>query len=154
MAIEIERKFLVNSDEYKQLALPVYYKQGYLCNSPNAIVRIRIANNKGYITIKGKTCGISRTEFEYEIPTSEAHQLLSEMSLNKVVEKNRYKIKYADNIWEVDEFLGENEGLIVAEIELKSEDATFDKPSWIGKEISTDSRYFNSNLSKNPFKNW
>jgi CYTH domain-containing protein len=76
------------------------------------------------------------------------------MSLNKVVEKNRYKIKYAGNIWEVDEFLGENEGLIVAEIELKSEDATFDKPSWIGKEISTDSRYFNSNLSKNPFKNW
>jgi CYTH domain-containing protein len=154
MAIEIERKFLVNSDEYKQLALPVYYKQGYLCNTPNAIVRIRIANNKGYITIKGKTCGISRTEFEYEIPTSEAHHLLSEMSLNKVVEKNRYKIKYAGNIWEVDEFLGENEGLIVAEIELKSEDATFDKPSWIGKEISTDSRYFNSNLSKNPFKNW
>ncbi|MBN1463476.1 MAG: CYTH domain-containing protein [Paludibacteraceae bacterium] len=154
MAIEIERKFLVNSDDYKQLALPVYYKQGYLCNSPNTIVRIRIANNKGYITIKGKTCGISRTEFEYEIPTSEAHQLLSEMSLNKVVEKNRYKIKYAGNIWEIDEFLGENEGLIIAEIELKSENATFDKPSWIGKEVSTDSRYFNSNLSKNPFKNW
>lgn len=154
MAIEIERKFLVNSNEYKQLALPVYYRQGYLCESPNSVIRIRIAKNKAFLTIKGKTKGLSRSEFEYEIPISEAHQLLSEMALNKVIEKNRYKIEYAGNTWEIDEFLGENKGLIVAEIELESEDATFEKPSWVGEEVSSDKRYFNSNLSKNPYKNW
>ena len=154
MATEIERKFLVSSDEYKKLALPVYYRQGYLSASPTCVVRVRVAGEKAYLTIKGKTKGLTRDEFEYNIPVDEANEMLSKMALTNIIEKNRYIIKYVGNNWEVDEFLGDNAGLIVAEIELESEDAPFDKPAWVGKEVSDDGRYFNSGLSQNPYKNW
>lgn len=154
MATEIERKFLVISDEYKKLALPVYYRQCYLSASPTSVVRVRIAGEKAYLTIKGKTKGLTRTEFEYEIPVDEAAEMLSKMALTHIIEKNRYIIEYAGNTWEIDEFLGDNARLVIAEIELQSEDAPFDKPAWVGKEVSDDSRYFNSSLSQNPYKNW
>jgi adenylate cyclase len=154
MATEIERKFLVSSDEYKKLALPIFYKQGYLSASPSCIVRVRIAGAKAYLTIKGKTKGLTRDEFEYEIPVQEATEMLSKMALTNIIEKNRYIIEYNGNTWEVDEFLGDNTGLVIAEIELQSEDAAFSKPAWVGKEVSDDGRYFNSSLSQNPYKDW
>ena len=154
MATEIERKFLVNSDEYKKLALPVYYRQGYLSASTTSVVRVRIAGKKAYLTIKGKTKGLTRDEFEYEIPVVEANEMLSKMAITTIIEKNRYIIEFAGNTWEVDEFLGDNTGLVIAEIELQSENTSFDKPAWIEKEVSGESRYFNSSLSQNPYKNW
>jgi len=154
MATEIERKFLVTTDAYKQLAEPTYYRQGYLCSDAKRVVRVRIAGEKAYLTIKGENKGLSRAEFEYEIPIEEAAEMLSKMALPSVIEKYRYVINYAGNDWEVDEFLGDNAGLVVAEIELDTEDAGFEKPSWIGKEVSDDNRYYNSNLSKHPYKDF
>lgn len=154
MATEIERKFLVSSDDYKKLALPVYYRQGYLSASSTCVVRVRIAGEKAYLTIKGRTKGLTRDEFEYEIPVDEANEMLSKMALTHIIKKNRYIIEFAGNTWEVDEFLGDNAGLVIAEIELQSEDAPFDKPVWVGKEVSDEGRYFNSSLSQNPYTNW
>jgi CYTH domain-containing protein len=154
MALEIERKFLVRSDEYKQLASPVYFKQAYLNDDPERVVRIRVANNKGFLTIKGKNQGITRTEYEYEIPETEAQQILDTMALPTAIEKYRYTFMYKDKKWEVDEFIAENKGLVIAEIELESVEEIVEKPSWIGMEVSEDKRYYNSNLSKLPYCKW
>ena len=153
--MEIERKFLVKSSQYRAFAQPKLIIQGYLSLNPNCIIRVRIIqtlpfriDEKAFITIKSKTVSISRQEFEYEIPISDAKEILSTMCV-KQIEKYRYSIKLNDHIWEVDEFLGANAGLVVAEIELSNENETFLKPDWIGIEVSQDPRYFNSNLEAN-----
>jgi CYTH domain-containing protein len=129
------------------------YRQGYLSTVKERTVRVRTVEDKGYLTIKGIAMGASRMEFEYEIPRQDADTLL-EICEKPLIEKNRYKIKHGGFVWEVDEFFGVNQGLIVAEIELESEDQFFSKPDWVGKEVTGDSRYFNANLIKNPYAKW
>jgi adenylate cyclase len=154
MAKEIERKFLVKADTYQQLAPGTVYRQGYLSTVKERTVRVRTIDDKGYLTIKGITRGISRVEFEYEIPHAEATAMLDDLCIQPLVEKARYKVPLGGFVWEVDEFHGVNEGLVVAEIELESEEQTFDIPDWIAEEVSGDPRYFNSNLIANPFSSW
>ena len=153
MGIEIERKFLVKSDAWRNLGKPVHYAQGYLVADAERTVRIRIAGKQAFITIKGPSDGISRKEFEYEIPTDDAVEMLK-MCPIPVIEKFRTKISWEGKLWEVDEFKGDNESLVMAEIELQSADEEFVVPPWIDVEVSGDVRYFNSYLSRNPYKNW
>jgi len=154
MGVEIERKFLLNGDEWRKLARGTVYRQGYLSSQKERTVRVRTIADKGFLTIKGVSVGMTRLEYEYEIPVEDAVVLLDTLCEKPLIEKKRCTIDYAGFVWEVDEFFGENEGLIVAEIELESEGQQFEKPSWVGDEVSGDSRYFNSNLSKNPFSAW
>ena len=156
MAQEIERKFLVKSDAYKVDAFKeTRITQGYLSSVPERVVRVRIKGNKGFITIKGiaNASGVSRYEWEKEILVAEARELLS-ICEPGVIDKTRYEVKNDPFVFEVDEFYGENEGLIVAEIELSSEDDIFEKPVWLGEEVTGDSTYYNSMLAKNPFTKW
>ena len=152
MAVEIERKFLVCDDSWKS-GKPAYFSQGYLNLDHQRTVRIRIAAEQAYLTVKGPTVGMSRVEYEYEVPVAEAHQMLS-LCEGTVVEKNRYVINELGMNWEIDEFLGENQGLVIAEIELASENQEFELPHWIGTEVTDDVRYFNSRLSITPFSKW
>lgn len=156
MAKEIERKFLVNDHSFKKLASPTHYRQGYIPTSNGMTVRIRIAGEKGFITLKDKSVGFSRNEFEYEIPLSEAKQMLDTMCEKPQIEKFRYIIPAAEPKlkWEVDEFLGENEGLVVAEIEVPAEDTIFSIPEWVGTEVTGDKKYNNSQLCKHPYNEW
>lgn len=154
MAKEIERKYLVNGLEWKNLAKGTEYRQGYLSTVKERTVRVRTIDNAGYLTIKGISTGATRLEYEYEISVADAHEMLDKLCERPLIEKKRYKIEYSGLIWEVDEFFGENEGLIVAEVELEDENQEIRKPEWIGKEVTGDPRYFNSNLSKNPYKKW
>lgn len=153
MNIEIERKFLLKNSLWKEGVNGVRYKQAYLNEKGDNTVRVRIEGDKAKLTIKSKANNISRMEFEYDIPMEDAEKLFL-IAKTSAVEKNRYKIMYEGNCWEVDEFLGDNEGLVVAEIELESETQIFAKPAWIGEEVSGDSRYTNANLARNPYKNW
>jgi len=155
MGIEIERKFLVDHNQWRQLSKPegVHYRQGYLATDAKTTTRIRVKDKQGFITIKGLSKGISRSEYEYPIPVDDAIEMLDTLAESEV-EKIRYNIHFEGHLWEVDEFLGDNAGLIMAEIELKDEAETFAKPNWITQEVSDDDRYYNSNLSQNPFKNW
>ena len=154
MALEIERKFLVIDDSWKpQVVRSHVLKQGYLASSPGPTIRIRTSDESAFLTIKGKTIGISRVEFEYEVPMEEALDLLK-LSANTPIEKTRYIIKADGHVWEIDVFEGANQGLVLAEVELRSEDEQVVLPSWIGSEVSHDSRYFNSYLSQNPFNEW
>ncbi|RYZ78810.1 MAG: CYTH domain-containing protein, partial [Moraxellaceae bacterium] len=137
----------------RRAAPAVYFCQGYLSRSKECTVRIRIAGDQGFLTIKGATVGASRTEFEYDIPLVDARAMLA-MCDGPLIEKYRRNILYDGMVWEVDEFLGENQGLVVAEIELESETQAFAKPDWIGEEVTQDSRYYNSNLSVSPFNSW
>jgi CYTH domain-containing protein len=154
MGIEIERKFLIISDEWRKSAQPSCYRQGYIFAEKKGVVRIRTIDQKGFITIKSAPVGLKRHEYEYEIPFIDANAILENMCENYIIEKKRYKIKYAGHIWEVDEFTGYNEGLLLAEIELSDEEEIFKRPSWIGEEVSLDPKYQNSNLSKRPFSLW
>lgn len=151
--IEIERKFLVNKKLWRAVEKGSKIKQGYLSVDPERVVRVRIADDKAFLTIKGKTKGIVRTELEYEIPKIEA-EVLIKLCLNFPVEKTRYKEKINGIVWEVDVFEGENSGLVMAEVELNDENQEVDLPDWIGDEVSFDSRYYNSWLSGNPFSKW
>jgi len=154
--LEIERKFLVTSDSYKKEAFSKKrIIQGYLSSNPERTVRIRIKENKAYLTIKGNSnaSGMSRFEWEKEISVDEAKNLLL-LCEKGVIDKTRFEIKVGNHTYEVDEFYGENEGLEMAEIELQSETELFEKPDWLGEEVTNDNRYYNSYLSKNPFKNW
>ena len=157
MAQEIERKFLVAGDYKSEAYASVRITQGYLSRMPERVVRVRIKGDKGFITIKGTTndTGLSRFEWEKEIPLADAQSLLK-LAEPGVIDKTRHLIKNTDgrHIWEVDEFHGDNEGLVMAEIELESENDLFDKPSWLGKEVTGDKRYYNAFLSEKPFKNW
>lgn len=155
MSKEIEKKFLVIGDAWREGAEGTHYRQGYLNSAKERTVRIRTINDKAYLTVKGITVGCTRLEFEYEIPHADCVKMLDELAEKPIIEKTRYKIPAGnDLIWEIDEFHGVNEGLIVAEIELPSEDAPFIKPDWIGEEVSSDPRYFNSNLVSHPFTTW
>ena len=153
MGMEIERKFLLKNDDWRSLGVPVHYAQGYLVADGERTVRVRVAGTEGFLTIKGKSEGFSRKEFEYPVPVDEALEMLRLCALS-TIEKYRTKILFEGKIWEVDEFKGQNEGLTIAEIELISEDESFDTPPWIGQEVTGDLRYFNSSLARNPFKNW
>ena len=153
MGLEIERKFLVDSTKWTPTGQGITLVQAYLSLDPHPTVRIRIAGEKAYITIKGRSESISRPEFEYEIPVQDARELQN-MAISNPVEKIRYKILHEGFLWEVDVFSGKNEGLIMAEIELESEDQEFPRPDWILEEVSPDGRYYNSFLSGCPFTEW
>lgn len=154
--IEIERKFLVKDNSFKKESFAQnHIAQGYLSSAPERTVRVRVKGDKGYLTIKGvsNNTGMSRFEWEKEIPVAEAKELLL-LCEKGVIDKTRFEIKQGNHVFEVDEFYGENEGLIVAEIELESEMEPFVKPAWLGVEVTNDERYYNASLSNNPFKNW
>ena len=156
MAVEIERKFLIKSDAFKTEAFNSYHiKQGFLNSHPERTVRVRIKKDKGILTVKGKSSsdGLTRFEWEKEIALDEAESLLK-LCEKGIIDKTRYEVKAGSHIFEIDEFYGENEGLIIAEVELNSENESFEKPDWLGEEVTGDIKYYNSNLSKLPFKQW
>jgi adenylate cyclase len=149
---EIERKFLVIGTQWRQ-GTGVSYCQGYLSRDKERTVRVRIAGANAFLTIKGITRGAARAEFEYEIPVTEAEQLLN-LCEDPIIRKVRYTLDYKGFTWEVDEFRGDNEGLVVAEIELESEGQRFERPAWLGREVTDDPRYYNANLVAHPYRNW
>ena len=152
MAVEIERKFLVDGSGWKT-GDPTYFCQGYLNRDKERTVRIRIYGDQAVITVKGITVGATRAEFEYSIPLLDGKQML-QMCEQPLIEKNRYFVSFQSKKWEIDEFLSDNQGLVVAEIELECENESFELPPWIGQEVTDDPRYFNSVLSANPFSTW
>lgn len=154
MGKEIERKFLVKGDAWRKLAKGVKYRQGYLNSAKERTVRVRTVGDKAFLTIKGVTVGATRAEFEYEIPMKDCDFMLDNLAEKPLIEKERFKIPMDGFVWEIDEFFGDNQGLIVAEIELQSEDQPFPKPDWIGEEVTGDPRYFNSSLIKHPYTAW
>ncbi|MBL6945022.1 MAG: CYTH domain-containing protein [Rhodospirillales bacterium] len=154
MAKEIERKFLVVGDAWRALAKGTVYRQGYLSTVKERTVRVRTIDEAAFLTIKGITVGMTRAEYEYEIPTADATEMLDDLCEKPIIEKTRYKIPFEGFVWEVDEFSGVNQGLIVAEIELADESQAFTKPDWIGEEVSGDPRYFNANLIAHPYSDW
>jgi adenylate cyclase len=158
MGIEIERKFLVDLDAWRRArddagAPGIRYSQGYLCTEPERTVRVRIAGESAMLTIKGPTREASRSEFEYDIPVDDALEML-QLCIQPLIEKTRYRIDHDGHTWEVDEFGGPNEGLVVAEIELHSIDEPFERPAWVAAEVTNDRRYSNSNLVSKPFIDW
>lgn len=154
MGKEIERKFLVLRNEWDRNGEGLLYRQGYLSVEKQRVVRVRVVGNQGFITIKGIARGAARDEFEYEIPHSDAQQMLDELCIKPLIEKIRYRVKYSGMIWEIDEFKGDNEGLLLAEVELEDENQAVEPPRWIGQEVTGDPRYFNSNLIANPYIKW
>lgn len=155
MGIEIEKKFLLANDHWrKQIVKSVLFRQGYLAGTEKASVRVRIEGNQANINIKGAVLGIRRAEFEYTIPLDDAAELMSSLCHRPLIEKTRHYVLLGEHEWEIDEFMGDNAGLIVAEIELQDENETFDKPAWLGKEVSYDRRYYNSMLVNNPYNSW
>lgn len=154
MPIEIERKFLVNGEQWRSQSVGTIYRQGYLANTQGRTVRVRVVGEQGYLTIKGPTLNAGRSEFEYPIPVADAEELLNTLCDRPFIEKTRYKLAIGELTWEIDEFWGDNQGLILAEVELQSADQSIDLPEWIGQEVTEDARYYNVNLTKNPFKSW
>ncbi|HIK35878.1 MULTISPECIES: CYTH domain-containing protein [unclassified Thermosynechococcus] len=155
MGIEIERKFLVRGEEWRSLATSVsQFAQGYLSTVPERTVRVRLAGDKAWITIKGKASGGQRREYEYTIPVADARELLAELCLQPIIKKNRYRIPAGDLCWEVDEFTGACAGLILAEIELPRADYPLTLPPWIGLEVTDDPRYTNAYLAEHPYQKW
>lgn len=153
MALEIERKFLVDTTKWKPTDQGTLLCQAYLSIDPNPTVRVRIAGDKAFLTIKGRTQSIVRPEFEYEIPVTEAQELMK-LAISNPVEKVRHRVNFEGSIWEVDVFSGKNKGLVMAEIELESENQEFACPDWILEEVSGDRRYYNSYLSEHPYGEW
>ena len=160
MGIEIERKYLVNQAEWRsykdilnRAIIGEKYSQGYIPTNKGTTVRVRIVGDRGYITIKGQTVGHTRAEFEYLIPVEDAREMLTTLCDKPLIEKVRYKVEVDDLVWEVDEFLGDNEGLIIAEVELESEDRQIDLPPWIEREVN-DKKYYNAYLVKHPYSQW
>ncbi len=155
MAIEVEHKFLLaNSDWRKDIQKSIKYKQGYLSAQPTSSIRIRTTDQHAWLNIKSATIGTSRLEFEYEIPLDDADIILNTLCGKPLVEKTRHLIPIGRFIWEIDEFEGDNLGLVIAEIELTKQGENFPKPSWLGSEVSGDLRYYNNNLAKKPYKYW
>ena len=155
MPQEIERKFMVKGEFKKFARKVVRISQGYLCSIPERTVRVRVRDNQGFITVKGRSdeFGVSRYEWEKEISAEDARELLK-LCERGVIDKSRYLVDFAGHTFEVDEFYGDNEGLVIAELELKSQDEPYERPSWLGDEVTGDSRYYNAALSKNPYKDW
>lgn len=155
MPSEIERKFLVDRKSWPvPQSQGVLYRQGYLSGDPERTVRVRIAGDSAFLTIKGLTRGIERLEFEYPIPVDDAHVMLDQLCTKPLIEKTRYFVPSGELTWTVDDFAGDNDGLLLAEVELPSPDALIELPTWASKEVSADPRYFNSNLSRNPYSRW
>lgn len=155
MAKEIEHKFLLASDEWRKLITKsVRYKQGYLSSQPTSSIRVRIADNHAWLNIKSATIGTERLEFEYEIPYPDAEEIINSLCNKPLIEKIRHFIPIENHMWEIDEFEGENQGLIIAEIELLEADQTFTKPVWLGDEVTYDLRYYNNNLINHPYNKW
>ncbi len=154
MAKEIERKFLVKDNRYRQLAEPLFYRQGYLSTDWHHIVRVRIKLGSAFLAVKGTTNGVTRTEYEYQIPISEAECMLDEICQKPIIEKDRYKVIIGGLKWDIDEFHGANEGLVIAEVELEEENQQIELPEWVGQEVSHEPKYYNSNLVQNPYCKW
>lgn len=154
MGIEIERKFLVAGDNWRKDAAGIRYRQGYITADRERTVRVRRAGARGYLTIKGPGNGLRRPEFEYEIPPADADELLSTLCQGTLIEKIRYTVQFAGCTWEIDEFSGDNDGLLLAEIELDHEDQQFERPDWVGREVTGEQRYHNAYLSRHPYCNW
>ncbi len=154
MAKEIERKFLVVNFSYREKSTSKRICQGYICAEADRVVRVRIYGEKAFLTVKNVAIGFARDEFEYEIPMSDAEALLERCCLQPTIEKVRYKLFYKGFWWEIDEFYGENEGLIIGEIELPDVTTAFEKPDFVGEEVTDDHRYYNANLIKNPYNQW
>lgn len=154
MAHEIERVFLLANDSWRGLAEGVPYRQGYLSSKKDCTVRVRMAGNRAWITVKGRTVHASRLEFEYPIPLEDAREMLEKLAQQPLIEKIRYAVPYKGLIWEVDEFLGANKGLLTAEVELTHAEQRLEKPDWVGEEVTGDPRYYNANLVKTPYADW
>jgi adenylate cyclase len=155
MPIEIERKFLLANDRWRaQADAGVFMRQGYLSGSKRSSVRVRIAGEHANLNIKGATLGVTRQEYEYAIPLADANELLNTLADGPLIEKTRYHVAHGAHTWEIDVFAGDNQGLVVAEIELGAEDESFERPSWLGNEVSHEPRYYNVCLVKHPFKDW
>lgn len=154
MGVEIERKFLVCGDGWRGAGRPVLLRQGYLSAHPERVVRVRIEDGRAMLTIKGRSVGARRGEWEYPIPLADAEDFLARLCEQPIIEKYRSRIAAGALTWEVDEFLGANAGLVVAEIELDSEQQAFARPDWLGAEVTDDARYFNSNLLRQPYSQW
>ena len=154
MAIEIERKFLVKDMSWQTGVGGRVLLQGYICSEGHTVVRARVSSEQAWLTIKGPTTGCSRAEFEFEIPVTEASSLLKELAKDRMVRKTRYRINHGAHVWEVDVFAGKNAPLLLAEIELGSESEAFEKPPWVGLEVSDDPRYYNSYLAEHPYSTW
>ena len=155
MALEIEHKFLLRDERWRdQVERSLRMRQGYLVSDATRSVRVRVAGDQGYLNIKSGTLGIARREYEYRIPLAEAEELLNTLCEKPLLEKTRHFIHYGDHLWEVDEFGGDNAGLIVAEVELGTVDEAFARPDWVGEEVSHDLRYYNSQLVRHPYKDW
>ena len=154
MAVEIERKFLVDTIPQNKISRSKMVKQGYMVNDECQVVRVRSIDHDYFLTIKSTTKGLSRLEFEYAIPEEDARDMFEHLCRSSFIEKTRHYIEHQGHLWEVDEFQGKNQGLIVAEIELESENETFQRPDWIGDEVSHDPRYYNMNLTTDPYENW
>jgi len=155
MAVEIERKFLVKDDSWREQATRKLYSQGYLSREKGRTVRVRRVGQKAFLTLKGATTqGCSRSEYEYEIPLNDGQELLEKLCYHPLIEKYRYLVEFDGMVWEIDEFLGENSPLVVAEIELEYVEQSFGKPLWLGAEVTGDARYYNSSLSQTPYSEW
>ena len=154
MGEEIERKFLVSGEAWRETAEGTRYRQGFLSTELERTVRVRVAGTRGSITVKGKSVGARRAEFEYEIPVADAERMLDTLCKRPLIEKVRYVLAVGAHTWEIDVFEGDNAGLVVAEIELRREDEAFERPEWVGNEVTDDPRYFNSNLVANPYRTW
>jgi adenylate cyclase len=154
MGIEIERKFLVKADTWRVNAVGKYYRQGYLTRESQVTVRVRIAGEQGFLTLKGKSQNYTRPEYEYPVSATDAEQMLDLWCYPRVVEKIRYRVPVGDLIWEVDEFLGLNQGLILAEVELTAPDQAITLPDWVGPEVSQKGQYYNSSLAQYPYTSW
>ncbi len=155
MATEIERKYLVRDDSWRDhVHYHVGYRQGYLANTEQCSVRVRVGGDTAHVNVKGSTVGASRLEFEYPVPLADAETMLRDLCLRPIIEKTRYLVRHAGKEWEVDVFEGDNAGLVVAEIELEDEAQAVTLPSWAGQEVTGDVRYYNSNLVATPYKQW
>lgn len=155
MAIEIERKFLVRSDEWRQQARSsTMLRQGYLANTARASIRVRLEGERGWLSVKAMRAGMTREEYEVAIAGADAREMLDKLCEGPTIEKWRHLVPYAGSEWEVDEFLAENAGLVIAELELPSEDAPFERPVWLGREVTHEERYYNVRLAQKPFRHW
>lgn len=154
MPLEIERKYLVTGDAWREQATGRQYRQGYLSSDPERSVRVRLADEQAWLTIKGRSRGAARVEYEYSIPAEQAREMLDSLCLQPLIEKTRYQVVYSGMTWEIDEFSGDNDGLVIAEVELESEEQAFDLPPWAGEDVTGDPRYYNASLIAHPYSQW
>lgn len=154
MAEEIERKFLTRNSSWRRNARGIHCRQGYITRNIRRLVRVRVIGRRAYLAVKGKKDNFARYEFEYPIPRGDADEMLDLICMKPLIEKTRYKVHYKGMTWEIDDFMGANEGLVVAEVELKTKDQKIDLPPWTGVEVTLDPRYYNFNLVRHPFSRW